>query len=139
MSDTRKFYEVQVWRQAACEYAMCRVEADTPDAAIDQMEAICEQDIKSLDWEACDGGDSAMPPHFYRALPINGAFDYINGPDAERACVADPDTRNLLSALRGLLEWSEHTGGWDAPAWKAARDAVAAYTPAPDAIEEVEG
>lgn len=46
---------------------------------------------------------------------------YLDRPE-DRARDAAPA---MLEALRDLVEWAERTGGWEAPCWDRARDAIA--------------
>lgn len=42
----------------------------------------------------------------------------------------------LLDALKGLVEWGQQTGGWDAPCWRQAEELITVIEAAPP-LDEV--
>ena len=70
----------------------------------------------SYGWRVGDAGHTIFGPKTDKPSPETIAT--VRNPTYAPMLAVAPDMRE---ALRDLLEWAEHMGGWDAPAWVRAR------------------
>lgn len=97
-----------------------------------------------------EGLAAAMDHLLETALSTPGILDEYGNPRVGEFFVASTEGRptsldmedSSLSVLRRLVEWAEHTGGWDAPVWDEARQLLRharSSRPGPMVVVEISG
>lgn len=106
----------QLYLRQEDDSALCRCGNCAHTCTADEVEIITDFEERVSSGEVCPAGE----------CPECGCLMYLDEPEKP---TASPDA---IAALKALLEWESYMGGFDAPAWQAARAAVASHAGAGD-------
>lgn len=96
------------------------IEGGVPDGIRPEVQAVLDGIAPLVDDDEDDAEGGVPPIQALRALAGESE------PDAAEALNRAADVGDaMLEALCDLVEWAERTGGWEAPCWDRARDAIA--------------